>query len=128
MQAEPARELFAHFTVFGPPQPWQRAGSTRKGVRYTQAETKRYQLAIKTSWLMVGQRTLLWPKDCRYRLHVVAYFADNRRRDLDNVLKSVCDALNGVAYHDDSQINVMHVERWVDEKRPRTLITVEVIG
>jgi crossover junction endodeoxyribonuclease RusA len=32
------------------------------------------------------------------------WFPDRRRRDLDNVAKSVLDGLNGVAYADDSQI------------------------
>lgn len=117
----------AEFTVLGPPQPWQRAGTTRKGVRYTQPETKRYEQAIKVAAMSVRLHTDTWPKNGRYRLHVAAYFADHRRRDLDNVLKAVCDALNGVAYDDDSQINVMHIERWVDANRPRTVITVEAM-
>ena len=31
-------------------------------------------------------------------------YPDNRRRDLQNCFASVCDALNGICYKDDSQI------------------------
>ena len=118
----------ACFTVLGPPQPWQRAGRTRKGIAYTQKETKQYELAIKTSAFVAGVFNLVeWPRDARYKLHVFAYFANNRRRDLDNVLKAVCDALNGIAYVDDSQIDAMHITRSVDARLPRTVITLEVL-
>lgn len=37
---------------------------------------------------------------------------DNRRRDLDNVLKGLLDALqHGGAYHDDSQIDALSIKR-----------------
>lgn len=117
----------ASFTVLGPPQPWQRAGATRSGVRYTRPETARYERAIKVAAMTVRLHTDTWPKDGRYRLHVVAVFVDSRRRDLDNVLKAVCDALSGVAYLDDSQIDSMHIERLVNLAKPRTDITIEVV-
>ena len=31
--------------------------------------------------------------------------------DADNILKAVCDALNGTAYHDDSEIAEMHIAK-----------------
>jgi Holliday junction resolvase RusA-like endonuclease len=33
----------------------------------------------------------------------------DRKPDADNLFKSVADALNGLAYHDDSQIVVVHI-------------------
>lgn len=115
------------FIVVGPPQPWQRAGSSAKGVRYTQKETKLYQQAIKVQALVAGFGRPEWPKDARYSVAVHAYFANRRDRDLDNVAKSVCDALNGVAYDDDSQIDKLVVERKHDKEHPRTVIRLEVI-
>lgn len=38
-----------------------------------------------------------------------------KKPDLDNVAKAVCDALNKLAYHDDSQINRMHLEKGFSE-------------
>jgi Holliday junction resolvase RusA-like endonuclease len=46
-------------------------------------------------------------------LEVELYTPDRRRRDVDNTLKSVCDALEkGGAYHDDSQIHRLAVEKY----------------
>ena len=49
--------------------------------------------------------------------------------DLDNLVKLVCDSLNGVFYKDDSQISQLKAEKLycdVDEK-PRTEVHIEQI-
>lgn len=46
-----------------------------------------------------------------------------KRPDIDNCIKVVCDALNKVAFHDDSQIVGLVVESAYDE-RPRMEITI----
>jgi Holliday junction resolvase RusA-like endonuclease len=55
---------------------------------------------------------------------VCAYFPDARRRDADNVLKSVCDGMNGVVYVDDSQVTRATVTKAIDRTNPRTEVTV----
>lgn len=50
-----------------------------------------------------------------------------KRPDVDNCIKVVCDALNKVAFHDDSQIVQMNVEAVYDE-RPRMEITLWEVG
>lgn len=83
-------------------------------------------------WRRVGSRTIISREGRRYRQTVCAALAamrvtemlgrlsvrvtacppDNRRRDLDNVQKSLLDALaGGGAYRDDSQIDRLVVER-----------------
>lgn len=49
---------------------------------------------------------------------------DGRRRGVDNVLKSVLDGMNGVAYHDDSQVQWAKVTKWIDREHPRTEVVV----
>lgn len=64
----------------------------------------------------------------RFKLSVRAYFPDARRRDLDNLIKSVADALNGVAYRDDTQIvQLGESEKHVDKLNPRTEVRLEVV-
>ena len=46
-----------------------------------------------------------------------------KRPDVDNCVKVVCDALNKVAFHDDSQIVGLTVESAYDD-RPRMEITI----
>jgi len=49
---------------------------------------------------------------------------DNRRRDLDNILKSLLDALEyGGAYKDDSQIEELHIMR-CEVQRPLGRVVV----
>lgn len=47
-----------------------------------------------------------------------------KRGDLDNRLKVVIDALNGVAYGDDKQIIELHAFRHDDKQNPRVEIEV----
>ena len=47
-----------------------------------------------------------------------------KRPDIDNCMKSVSDALNGIAYKDDSQIVAAVIQKfWADE--PRAVVTIE---
>ena len=83
-------------------------------------------------WRRVGARTLISREGRRFRKRVVAILAelghrtlhgplavevevyppDRRRRDVDNVLKALLDALeHGGAYLDDSQIIELHVRK-----------------
>ena len=47
-----------------------------------------------------------------------------KRPDIDNCMKAVCDALNGIAYKDDSQIVAAVTQKfWSNE--PRAVVTIE---
>lgn len=58
----------------------------------------------------------------------VAIFLDvyrpQRRGDLDNVLKALLDSLNGIAWHDDSQIIQITANRYDDPSAPRISIAI----
>lgn len=115
------------FIVPGPPKPWQRAAVSRYGAHYTELETKAFQFSVKLMAANAVAKLAAWPLDARYRVTIAAYFADKRSRDLDNVAKSVCDAMNKTAYADDRQIDLLVVGRHIDKANPRTVVSVEVI-
>lgn len=53
------------------------------------------------------------------------------RKDLDNICKAVCDALNGVAYKDDSQIIDCHLKKLYAvgvDASPRVEVKINSIG
>ena len=52
---------------------------------------------------------------------------DRRRRDNDNITKTIKDALNGIAYVDDSQVAEEHFYRSIDRDAPRVEIVIEVL-
>lgn len=75
-----------------------------RGRMVVSAEAKAYQeLAWVDAWA-AGLR----PIDEPVGLECVFCPPDQRRRDLDNCLKVLIDALQGVAYHDDRQIIELH--------------------
>lgn len=49
-----------------------------------------------------------------------------KKPDIDNVVKAVLDALNGVAYRDDTQVIELHVRKSYSEK-PRVEVCIEKI-
>jgi Holliday junction resolvase RusA-like endonuclease len=58
----------------------------------------------------------------------VAVFLDvyrpRRRGDLDNILKATLDALNGIAYRDDEQVEQITAVRYDDKRAPRIEVSV----
>lgn len=58
------------------------------------------------------------------KVEIVAYRPDNRRRDLDNLLKAPLDALtNAQMWKDDSQIKDLRI-RWAEEIGGMLKVTV----
>lgn len=106
------------FTIPGDVVPWARAGSHGK-IRFTPKPQANYMVALKLtcSAAMRGrpplsgpimldvQATYPWPKSmtARKRQQPGSQWRTSRP-DLDNVGKIIADALNAVAWLDDSQI------------------------
>ena len=101
------------FTIYGKPQPKQRARVLKRGFTYTPKETKEYEERIRWAALEAG----CWEHDGCVCLEIYSYFAIHKndkdvkegdprpkRTDWDNIGKIVSDALNGVCYKDDSQV------------------------
>ena len=49
---------------------------------------------------------------------------ERRRGDLDNILKATLDALNGIAYRDDDQVQQITAVRYDDKRAPRIEVSV----
>lgn len=137
------------FTVYGKPQPKQRPRFSRySGVVYTPSETHKYEKAVRKAYLaqhngMISESGAVWatincyfpipkstPKKRRELMMYGKIRPTNRRSgDADNLAKSVLDALNGVAYTDDSQVIALYVEKWyVTEPDGEALVDVILSG
>ena len=67
------------------------------------------------------------PTAKRLKLTIFAYFGSKRIRDLDNIGKVVLDALNGIVFEDDGQIDELHIFRRYDKNNPRMEVeTIEL--
>lgn len=58
-------------------------------------------------------------------VRIVFMFMDNRRRDLLNLPKSFCDALNGIVWQDDSQIYYAKVGKLLGQEKEGIILDVE---
>ena len=114
------------FTVPGRPIPKGRPRVTRYGT-YTPPATRAYEEAVREAWRAAG--SVSFPADVPLRLVVSAHFAPSgrpsrktraamlgqphtlHRGDLDNIVKSVMDALNGCAYPDDCAVSFIAAQK-----------------
>lgn len=114
------------FTIPGPPKGKARARTLKTGHSYTPADTVQYQNLVK---LVFRERVDNWVSwEGEVELTIWAYFpipkATSKRKqilmlggqmrpkvrpDVDNIAKIIMDALNGIAYRDDSQIVNAHI-------------------
>lgn len=83
---------------------WRRVGCRM----YLSQGGRAFRRAVQAALAEQGVR----PIAGRLAVTIVVHPPDRRRRDLDNVLKALLDALqHGGAYHDDAQIDILHVRR-----------------
>lgn len=128
--------------IYGEPAAKQRP-RLGKGYTYTPTKTVNYETLVRQIYIQHYPGKQL---DGELIMHIRAYFGipksasrikreqmlsgrirPTKRPDWDNVGKIVSDALNGLAYHDDSQIVTATVEKWYGE-RPRVEIEIEEAG
>jgi Holliday junction resolvase RusA-like endonuclease len=108
------------FIVPGNPIPKARARVLRTGRSYTPRTTQEHEETVRVCAVKAGVRPENGP--IRMNLH---FFRENAQRcDWDNLAKCVTDALNGIAYEDDSQIVQCHVLKDVDRENPRTEVEI----
>ena len=133
--------IFQSFTIPGKPMGQPRARFARMGqfVRtYDQKEAVSYKATIIQLARAAGVRQMIGP----VRVAIDAYLPRPKRLcrkidppgaipaeckpDWDNIGKIVCDALNGIAYADDSQVWSGIVQKWYHAKdgMPRVEISM----
>jgi Holliday junction resolvase RusA-like endonuclease len=130
-------------TVFGTPVPKARARATRSGHHYTPAKTVAYERLIRAAAIqkmaeakqaMLNVPVTLCvtfempiPKSYSAKKRgecLSGYIQHTSKPDLDNLIKSVSDALNGAVYKDDSYVvKIISEKRYSDE--PFTLISIK---
>lgn len=110
------------FTVPGQAVPKGRPRFAKKGRRvmvFTPTTTQEFEKRVRAFAMEAGARKL----DGDLGLTVRFFVKDHRRRDLDNLLKGVKDALNGIAWEDDCQVASCFMDKKVDDN-PRTEVAV----
>lgn len=127
----------------GKPLGKQRPRVLKNGITYTPKETVNYETLIKE--IYSTEYRLAGPKEGPLKMKIVAYFPipesvsnikktdmergnirPTKKPDIDNIVKIVADALNGLAYLDDKQIVSCTVEKYYSSI-PRVQVELEEV-
>ena len=101
-------------TIPGKPVSKARPRISKRGFMYTDKKTSDYEKKIKS----YAKDICKTPYTCPVSVHIIFRYKKPKtskdkgifkttRPDLDNLIKSITDALNGIAYLDDSQICII---------------------
>lgn len=123
------------FQVIGKPRGKARPRFDGRHKRtFTPSSTADYERLVRQAYISSGGYLL--SETAPIKILIVAQFkkavsskktAPTMKPDNDNIEKAVCDALNGIAYRDDSQIvhsEVMKV--WARDGVPKIIVKIEV--
>lgn len=142
----------AHFTIYTLPQGKARARTVIQGGKihsYTPEKTMVFESEVTAAYKAQCGEFFDKIGEIKYPLEVEinAYFPIPKsfskakraaaeenvirptgKPDCDNIAKAVCDALNNVAYRDDSQIVALAVQKWYTTEKTRLEVTVKKGG
>lgn len=128
------------FTIPGPPQGKARPRVVRAkngiSLTYTPDKTVRYEELVRSRYKKAANG-FKFPDDAQVAIQITAWYSipssksrkvrfamaagqinPTKKPDCDNIIKIVCDALNGFAYKDDAQVTLTQIrKRYADEPR-----------
>ena len=133
------------FTVPGSPVGKQRPRFSRKSGRtYTPEKTVNYETLVRLSYqqqvdaepferdkplalkLEINQQIPNSVSKKKREMMIGKKILPTKRPDIDNVIKSVLDAVNGTAFHDDSQIVKIYAVKYFSDY-PEVKVTISEI-
>lgn len=103
-------------TIPGKPKAKERPRTVTKNGRtwtFTPKATLKYEQTVRDAWEaaeltvvtgLVAVNVDFWPDHTEVRIRPMDAEPPSTKGDIDNLTKSVLDALNGVAYEDDVQV------------------------
>ena len=92
---------------------------TRHGI-YVSNEAREYKAKVRLVAGLAGIRPMLGPLILQLDV-----YRPRKSGDLSNRIKVLEDALNGVAYEDDSQIVEIHARRFDSKENPRVEVSIK---
>lgn len=119
-------EKSVRFTIHGEPMSKARARVTKFGTAYTpKATVDAEKNALAAFQALQTHVFFAGPVGVEFK-----FFAGTRiRRDIDNLVKLVLDAINGHAFKDDQQIQVLGAVRfYTDKLKARTEVHLFEVG
>ena len=141
----------AYFVIDGKPQGKARARTfynpkLGRVQSMTPENTVLYENLVKQSFVQQADKDARWFTKEPLAVYITAFYPipasttkkdrqlicsgklfPTKKPDADNVAKVICDALNGVAYGDDTQIIKLSILKAYTEEQPRVQVCIEEI-
>ena len=141
----------AYFVIDGKPQGKARARTfynpkLGRVQSMTPENTVLYENLVKQSFVQQAGKDARWFNKEPLAVYITAFYPipasttkkdrqlicsgklfPTKKPDADNVAKVICDALNGVAYGDDTQIIKLSILKAYTEEQPRVQVCIEEI-
>ncbi len=115
----------AILTIPGEPIAKGRPRHMKGGHTYTPKSTRDFEARVAAAWDAEDRPEL----PACVRLEVRFYLGTHRRVDVDNLVKSCSDALNGRAYDDDWRIHEIRAAKfYTTRERARTEVIIHAIN
>lgn len=132
------------FEVLGEPVAKQRPRVTRSGIAYTPSKTVNYETVVRYTYQskyalqepilgrIEASITAVFPVPKSYSKKKTAVLLAghnnyDKKPDCDNLAKIILDALNGIAYKDDSQVTVLHIAKEYGTQ-PKVIVELKELG
>lgn len=136
------------FTVPGEPVAKARPRMTKSGHTYTPKKTVVYENEVRQACLsaMKDRNVAQWSEKQPLMVFITAKFKlpksatkkdkqavreyrkyPVKKPDADNVAKAICDAINGIAYSDDSQVVYLSVKKFYTLEEPRVIVKIREV-
>ena len=131
MSTPSGRVLVSNFSISGEPISKSRARFTNRGsktVAYTPQKTKDGEHRIALVYRS-GTKGIPTDNEVAFRVEAEFHCGTRQRRDIDNMVKLVLDALNGVAWVDDNQVLEVEASKsYTAKESAHTTVRVYEIG
>lgn len=109
-------------TLYTKPVPVNQKYGVQRGRMVLQKKYRDSKAALaKEMWVLNSPNK---PATEEVSVNVIFYFGNKKKNDIDNCLKILLDAAEGILFENDSQITELHVFKEYDKKNPRTEISV----
>lgn len=138
------------FVLPGQPVPWQRAqrdGRTGRTFTSDRNASAKHDVAVVGGAKMRSRGVKMAPKGTPVLIRLDAYFQMPKKSSItkkewnarlarkyhtvkpdgDNLIKLVKDALNGIVWHDDCQVQLDGVNKWWSEAPSRTVVVIKIL-
>ena len=115
------------FTFKGEPKTKSNSYFAGKGKFYVRKANKQYEDSLKRKIKNIAKKKKHEPTSKPVKVVIRYYLGSKRRKDLQNLPKTTCDAMNKIVYEDDSQIVMLVITKHYSKINPRVEVEVSEV-